>query len=438
MFPNPQDALPLPPRPNLEQYKKLAKDLVKACKSDDPQVVRAWAARWVESLAKLSSLAITAEMPVRVDRWVDQVDEFARRRMSADGGLSDAQFVIARAHGFESWPRFAKHLEGLARASHVSNFEAAADAIVMGDLAALKRLLKEDAELVRARSNREHRATLLHYVSANGVEGYRQRTPQNIVEIAKLILDAGAEVDAEADVYGGGATTLGLVATSVHPERAVVQEELMGLLLGRGAEIDRGNAAGNRQSIVTACLANGRGRAAEFLSSRGARLDLESAAGVGRLDLVKTFFNRDGSLKPGASRVQVERGFLWACEYGRAEVVEFLLQQGVDIHTQANTGQTGLHWAVIGGQLETVKLLLVHGASLEAKNAYDGTALGQALWSSVYGDAGVDYVPIVELLITAGAEVEEGSLEWLAAQKGGDAASKRRIAAALRRHEAET
>ena len=35
MYPNPQDALPLPPRPNLEQYKKLAKDLVKAWKSSD-------------------------------------------------------------------------------------------------------------------------------------------------------------------------------------------------------------------------------------------------------------------------------------------------------------------------------------------------------------------------------------------------------------------
>lgn len=34
MFPNPQDALPLPPRPNLEQYKKQAKDLIKACRGE--------------------------------------------------------------------------------------------------------------------------------------------------------------------------------------------------------------------------------------------------------------------------------------------------------------------------------------------------------------------------------------------------------------------
>ena len=60
----------------------------------------------------------------------------------------------------------------------------------------LKKLLREDPELIRARSTREHRATLLHYVSANGVESYRQKTPKNIVRITKLLLDAGAEAKA--------------------------------------------------------------------------------------------------------------------------------------------------------------------------------------------------------------------------------------------------
>jgi hypothetical protein len=30
MYPNPQDVLPLPPRPDLSHYRKRAKDLVKA------------------------------------------------------------------------------------------------------------------------------------------------------------------------------------------------------------------------------------------------------------------------------------------------------------------------------------------------------------------------------------------------------------------------
>jgi ankyrin repeat protein len=205
-------------------------------------------------------------------------------------------------------------------------FEAASDAIVSGDLKALTRLLRENRALIRQRSTREHRATLLHYTSANGVEGYQQKTPQNIVEIAELLLKSGAEVDAEANVYGGGCTTLGLAATSVHPEVAGVQELLLQLLLDYGAEIEKQNLAGNNQGAVISCLANGRPRAGAFLAARDARLDLESAGGIGRLDVVKTFFSPDGALKPPATKRQLQNGFLWACMYGREDVVLFLLE----------------------------------------------------------------------------------------------------------------
>ena len=46
---------------------------------------------------------------------------------------------------------------------------------------------------------------------------------------------------------------------------------------------------------------------------------------MGRLDVVKTFFNEDGCLKANAKDRQMESGFMWACEYGRTNVVEFLL-----------------------------------------------------------------------------------------------------------------
>jgi hypothetical protein len=228
------------------------------------------------------------------------------------------------------------------------------------------------------------------------------------------------------------------VATSVHPERLGVQEELMQLLLDHGAEINRPGVAGNPQSIVVGCLANGRSKAAEFLARRGAALDLEAAAGVGLLDVVRTFFNEAGSLKPNVTKVQMERGFLWACEFGRNATVEFLLQKGANIHNQANTGETGLHWAVIGAQLDTMKILLDRGASLEAKNVYGGTALGQALWSAMNGDNGIDYARIIEALLDAGAQVEEDSLAWLAQQPGGSSSVKQRIADVLQRHGAKT
>src|SRR5579863_10306770 len=99
MFPHPHEALPLPERPNLENYRKIAKSLVKSAKSGD--------------LAALS--------------------DFARGQLADHPTLTKAQFVIARSYGFQSWPKFARHLEALARNSPVSRFEAAVDSIVNGD-----------------------------------------------------------------------------------------------------------------------------------------------------------------------------------------------------------------------------------------------------------------------------------------------------------------
>jgi hypothetical protein len=59
------DALSLPARPNLEQYKKLAKDLQHACKSADPGAIRQWAERSQETIARLRGLEIAATGPKR-------------------------------------------------------------------------------------------------------------------------------------------------------------------------------------------------------------------------------------------------------------------------------------------------------------------------------------------------------------------------------------
>ena len=61
----------------------------------------------------------------------------------------------------------------------MSNFELAADAIVSGDTDTLTRLLDANPELIHERSTREHGCTLLHYVGANGFEGFRQKSPKN-------------------------------------------------------------------------------------------------------------------------------------------------------------------------------------------------------------------------------------------------------------------
>lgn len=438
MFPNPQEALPLPPRPNLEQYKKLAKDLVKACKAGNPDRFREWASDWIWNLVRLSELEITLGLPVENRRWTDEVSEFAKRKLLVEKrkcALADAQFVIARSHGFMTWPALAKHIEHLARqSSPVRQFEAAADAIVYGDLETLKRLLGKNPELVKQRSTREHRATLLHYTSANGVEGYRQKTPKNIVNVADLLLQSGAEVDAEADVYGGGCTTLGLAATSIHPEVAGVQEPLLQILLNHGAAIEKPNLAGNGHSIVIACFANGRPRAAEFLAKRGAQLDLEGAAGIGRLDLVKTFFHADGSLKASATKKQLQNGFLWACMYGREAVVAFLVEHGADLPDRVDSGATALHWAAGGGHLNIVKLLLDRDAPLEEINLWGGTVLEHAGWGFAHDVHGTDFAPVFDALLAAGAKIGGSWLAWIEKVENRSGEEKARVAEVFRHH----
>jgi len=408
------DALPLPPGPNLEQYKKLAKDFQAACKSSEPGAIRDWFARWAETIDRRQGLEITSERRRRIDfeaekiqhRWLKFKEANERAARCA---LADAQFFVARGHGFASWPKFAKHLEGLARDnSPVSKFETAVDAIVSGDLQGLQRLLRENPELAAARSTREHRSTLLHYVSANGVEDFRQKTPKNIIEITRLLLEAGADVNAESEAYGGRSTTLGLTATSLHPEHAGVQLRLMDLLIEHGAMIDGPDGG----SAVNGCLHNGRGEAAEFFASRGAQLDLEAAAGVGRLDIVKSFFNDDGGLKPPVTQDQVKAGFAWACEFGRASVVDFLLQEGLEVDVKLqHDGQTGLHWAAYSGHLDIAWLLLQRGAQVDAKDeTYGGTPLGWALyqWGNSTEDAPnhQSYYEVVALLARAGAKLD--------------------------------
>lgn len=394
MFTSP-DALPLPPKPNLDQYKKRAKDLVKAANSPDSNALATWAKAWIHSLLNLSNLQITPTLPISPDSWAATLEQFARKeKRAAKLSLTQAQFILARAHGFESWPKLAQHIAAIRRKNSATNaFEQAVEAIIAGNHSTLASLLKKNPALTRARSTRQHQATLLHYVAANGVEGYRQKTPSNTVAIAQLLLDSGADVNATAALYGPNATTLALAATSIHPQQAGLQQQLLELLLSRGASL-------HDDSLITSCLANGRPQAAEFLARRGAPLTLESAAGLGDLEKVMSYFDKKGNLT-NATQQQFHRAMFWSAEYGHNEVVEFLLDRGAPLDAKSQDGQTPLHWAVIGGHTETVKLLLSRGASLEAKNSYGGTPLGQAHWCAEYSPNNPDYKPVIALLTQA-------------------------------------
>ncbi len=300
----------------------------------------------------------------------------------ADLTFEDARLAIARYYDFRDWQALAAYVESVSHDGPVREFESAVESVINGDLAALNAALNRNPGLVHQRSTRiccfdptVHRATLLHYTAANGVEGYRQKSPPNSVEIARALLEAGAEPDALADMYGAKATTMGMLVSSSHPKEAGVQVPLVELLLDHGASVE----------ALDTALAFGMIEAAKVLAKRGAKIDLPSAAGLG----LKTETAR---LLPNADDHSRHLALALAAQHGHHEIVSMLLDSGEDPNRYNPKGNhphsTPLHQAAVAGHIEVARVLLAHGASLEIRDKiWNGTPLGWALHASGNNDS---------------------------------------------------
>ena len=187
----------MPSRPDLAQYVKRSEDLVNSAQSENTSALKEFCNDWLEKIVRISGPDLTDFIQGSYQRAIGEVEKGAREMKEKAGkggrefGLADAQFLIARAHSFESWNAFAVHVDLASRETpDGAEFEVATNAVADGDLPQLESLLRRNPALAHARSNREHRATLLYYLAANGVEDFRQRSPANAPEIARLLLDA--------------------------------------------------------------------------------------------------------------------------------------------------------------------------------------------------------------------------------------------------------
>ena len=288
--------------------------------------------------------------------------------------------------------------ENALNVSKREEFEEAVDAVISGDTETLKSLLGKSPDLIRMRSFRAHRAMLIHYVAANGVEYERQRTPVNAVDVAHVLIDAGTEIDATFLDGGSGTTPLVSLVTSFHPHKSGVAAELVSVFVSAGARVD--GIKGDDEPLKLA-LSFEYPESVQALLECGAKIaNVEIAAGLGELKLVEKFVDEGG-----ISRKGLEEAFWSACKYDHTEVAECLLKCGVDIDARGGANNTGLMLASQRGRRDMVEMLLGYEASVELKNDYGGTALGSALYflaNHPVPDA--DYAGVIELLLNAGSE----------------------------------
>ncbi len=221
-----------------------------------------------------------------------------------------------------------------------------------GDVPGLRVYLDQHPNLTHQRvvfegGNYFRNPTLLEFVAENPVR--HGSLPRNILQIAKVILDAGASQAAMDE-------TLMLVATGSVPRKCRVQIPLIDLLCERGADA---NAA-----LVTATL-HGEMDAVNALLEGGARLSLPVAAALGRVEEFR-------SLLSHADRGDRHLAFALASQFDQLEIVRLLLEAGEDPNRYNPVGGhshcTPLHQAAGLGHTQLVQLLVERGARLDMKD----------------------------------------------------------------------
>lgn len=276
-------------------------------------------------------------------------------------------------------------------------FDEAVDAMDHGNLQRLRSLIISDRTLVHARTNLDPpyhyftAATLLHHVAGNPdrgrLAGRLPPLPPNSPNIAKLLLEAGADVMARTLGPNGG-TTMGLLITSKQASDANVTGGLIDVLLAYGATLDV-----TREDALDAPLANHAPRAAEKMIELGAKPDVLAAAALGRMDLLRAFFDNDSDGDCGGrllsrphrrghelpARDAIGLAALYAYVRDQREALDFLLEKDGNWNMIGVNNGTLLHRAAWNGDLALVQRLVAKGADINNRdNPYNATPLDWA------------------------------------------------------------
>jgi ankyrin repeat protein len=416
---------PLPSAPSLEQLRKRAKDLLRAHRAGDPDARARVAARHPRVAA--DDPRAGDDQPRRAGRGpAPGTDEIK---------LSDAQLVIAREHGFASWPRLrayaarvAAHGPDLQHAFHddLGYYEGRAGGLLAsardGTPAALAVFERFGAPLTEAGARtaiarthgfpswpalrrhiadlrrdggepfaRAYRAIEAHdldalrahldrfpdLVAARGTNGndlLNMATATCDERTVRLLLERGAD-PARANAHGW---------TPLHQAAYVGLPALAALLLDAGAPAGA-EARGEGGTALVVALFWGHAQTAELLAERGGvdPDNLRTAAGLGDVARIERL--------AGTPQAGARRGF-------------YRPHSGFPAWTPGDDPQEALDealaWAARSDRLDALSALVAHGADADA-DVYRGTALA---WAAASGRARA-----VGRLVELGADPNHGA-----------------------------
>jgi ankyrin repeat protein len=302
----------LPVRPDLDQLRHQAKDLLHAAQRGDPDAVA---------------------------------------RISAVSGrviLSSAQLALAREYGFASWARLKLEVERR-------------DILNSRDLSRLAALLADHPDM--AAVNMEHwcdhkSAGTLGYMAMLRFDHGRLGLPGNLPgtgAIARALIEAGAPVDGSP-----GDQETPLITAASYGDAEVAR-----VLIEAGADIEAVSApdAGGVPSgtALQHAAVFGMTEVVDVLVTAGARIHgLEMAAAAG--DITGWPLARF-TLE---SRI---RALVFAADHQRLEVIDQLVAAGTPVNqADAEWGRLPLHVAAGSGRPDGVRRLLAHGADPDLRD----------------------------------------------------------------------
>jgi len=330
----------LPARPDPEQFVRRANDLLQAAERGDP-----------EALARIHAVS--------------------------DGVNSDAaQLAVAREHGFPSWQRLRFEVDRRATLDSL-------------DVTRLRTLLAEHPEAAVEKlthwCDHPRGASPLGYVAMmrfDTVRG-RWRDVPGSGALARALLDAGAPVDGDP----------------VDPETPLItaasygDAEVARVLVGAGADLDARASAGAGGvpggTALRHAVVFGMTDVVEVLLAAGAA-DLVQAAAAGDVSARLTSETSEAD-RVAALRIAAERG--------RLEVIDQLIAASTPVDGVDRDGSTALHAAAYSGRSDSVRRLLARGADPARRDArFGSTPLGWCRHRQAETGPGHGHAEVEEIL----------------------------------------